>query len=107
MNDVITLSDVYIEDTDTYQDVEVEIDNIKEEVLENVSNEDLQKEFQRRNLRLIESLSKDKVIEEFFLNSSDFNIHNLLCDIVGCGYHDSDKEEKILNYIKKVLKARK
>lgn len=95
----------WVEELDDYADVEVEVDDVLDDVLEEASDQDIIDEYEARNLHKVAELEKDQIVKKL-QNNSDFDNHNLICDILGISYYEPNKKEIVQEWIDKILKAR-
>lgn len=95
----------WVEELDDYADVEVEVDDVLDDVLEEASDQDIIDEYEARNLQPQAELEKDQIVKKL-QNNSDFDNHNLICDILGISYYEPNKKEIVQEWIDKILKAR-
>lgn len=97
----------WVEELDDYADVEVEVDDVLDAVLEEASDQDIIDEYEARNLDKVPraELEKDQIVKKL-QNNSDFDNHNLICDILGISYYEPNKKEIVQEWIDKILKAR-
>lgn len=97
----------WVEELDDYADVEVEVDDVLDDALEEASDQDIIDEYEARNLDKVPQaeLKKDQIVKKL-QNNSDFDNHNLICDILGISYYEPNKKEIVQEWIDKILKAR-
>lgn len=97
----------FVEELDDYADVEVEVDDVLDDVLEEASDQDIIDEYEARNLHKVSQaeLEKDQIVKKL-QDNSDFDNHNLICDVLGISYYESNKKEIVQEWIDKILKAR-
>ena len=103
----IVTATCWVEELDDYADVEVEVDDVLDAVLEEASDQDIIDEYEARNLYKVPraELEKDQIVKKL-QNNSDFDNHNLICDILGISYYEPNKKEIVQEWIDKILKAR-
>lgn len=79
--------------------VDIDIDDVKNEVLEEISDDDLIKELERRGLK--DNVNDDEyyTLKKFYFTPDDLYRH--LCDICDCGYHEP--KESLLNKLKGLM----
>lgn len=101
------IANCWVEELDDYADVEVEVDDVLDDVLEEASDQDIIDEYEARNLHKVPQaeLEKDQIVKKL-QNNSDFDNHNLICDILGISYYEPNKKEIVQEWIDKILKAR-
>lgn len=103
----IVTATCWVEELDDYADVEVEVDDVLDDVLEEASDQDIIDEYEARNLHKVPraELEKDQIVKKL-QDNSDFDNHNLICDVLGISYYESNKKEIVQEWIDKILKAR-
>lgn len=79
--------------------VDIDIDDVKDEVLEKISDDDLLEELGRRGLA--DNVSDDEyhTLKKLYFTPTDLYRH--LCDICDCGYHEP--KESLLNKLKDLM----
>lgn len=97
----------WVEELDDYADVEVEVNDVLDDVLEEASDQDIIDEYEARNLHKVPQaeLEKGQIVKKL-QDNSDFDNHNLICDVLGISYYESNKKEIVQEWIDKILKAR-
>lgn len=97
----------WVEELDDYADVEVEVNDVLDDVLKEASDQDIIDEYEARNLHKVPQaeLEKDQIVKKL-QDNSDFDHHNLICDVLGISYYESNKKEIVQEWIDKILKAR-
>lgn len=97
----------WVEELDDYADVEVEVNDVLDDVLEEASDQDIIDEYEARNLHKVPQaeLEKDQIVKKL-QDNSDFDNYNLICDVLGISYYESNKKEIVQEWIDKILKAR-
>lgn len=103
----IVTANCFVEELDDYADVEVEVNDVLDDVLEEASDQDIIDEYEARNLHKVPQaeLEKDQIVKKL-QDNSDFDNHNLICDVLGISYYESNKKEIVQEWIDKILKAR-
>lgn len=103
----IVTTNCWVEELDDYADVEVEVNDVLDDVLEEASDQDIIDEYEARNLHKVPQaeLEKDQIVKKL-QDNSDFDNHNLICDVLGISYYESNKKEIVQEWIDKILKAR-
>ena len=79
--------------------VDIDIDEIKEDVLREVCDDDLVEELERRGMENNVDNGEYFTLRKLYFNSDDLKRH--LCDICDCGYHEPI--DSLLNKIKDLL----
>lgn len=83
-----------------YADVEIELDDVKDEVLRRCSSEELIDALADKNVDWDVTNNPDyHVLKKLYFSPDDLYRH--LCDIAGVGYHES--KESLLNKIKDLM----
>ena len=103
----IVTATCWVEELDDNADVEIEVDDVLDDVLEKASDQNIIDEYEARDLYKVPQaeLKKDQIVKKF-QNNSDFDNHNLICDILGISYYEPNKKEIVQEWIDKILKAR-
>ena len=103
----IVTTNCWVEELDDYADVEVEVNDVLDDVLEEASDQDIIDEYEARNLHKVPQaeLEKDQIVKKL-QDNSDFDNHNLICDVLGISYYESNKKEIVQEWTDKILKAR-
>lgn len=80
-------------------EVDIYIKDIKDEVLKELSNDELIEELNSREVSYEEKSEKYHMLDKLYASPSDIYEH--LCDIVGCGYHEP--KQSVLDKLKDMM----
>lgn len=80
-------------------EVDIYIKDVKDEVLKELSNEELIEELNSREVNYEEKSTKYHMLDKSYASPSDIYEH--LCDIVGCGYHEP--KQSVLDKLKDMM----
>lgn len=80
-------------------EVDIYLKDIKDEVLEMLDNDELIEELSRRDVKYEETSEKYHMIPKDYVSPD--KLYRYLCDIVGCGYHES--KDSLLNKLKDMM----
>lgn len=80
-------------------EVDIYIKDIKDDVLKELSNEELIEELNSREVSYEEKSPKYHMIPKDYVSPYEFYCY--LCDIVGCGYHEP--KQSVLDKLKDMM----
>lgn len=80
-------------------DVDIDLRDIKDEVLEMLDNDELIEELVKRDVNYEEQSEKYHMIPKDYVSPD--KLYRYLCDIVGCGYHEP--KQSVLDKLKDMI----
>ena len=80
-------------------DVDIDLEDIKDEVLEMLDIDELIEELVKRDVNYEETSEKYHMIPKDYVSPD--KLYRYLCDIVGCGYHEP--KDSLLNKLKDMI----
>lgn len=80
-------------------EVDIDLKDIKEEVLGMLDNDELIEELVKRDVNYEEQSEKYHMIPKDYVSPD--KLYRYLCDIVGCGYHEP--KDSLLNKLKDMM----
>lgn len=88
-----------------YIDVDVDVDENLEVIFGEIDDTDLIEEVRERNLSIIKNIDRSSIVE-FLQNQAPYELHDILCDVIGISYYHPNKKEIIDEYIQQLLHTR-
>lgn len=79
--------------------VDIDIDDVKDEVLEAISDDELIEELEKRGLEDNVNDNEYHILNKLYYTKDD--LYEMLCDIVGCGYYEP--KDSLLNKLKDLM----
>lgn len=80
-------------------EVDIYIKDVKDEVLKNLDNDELIEELNSREVSYEEKSANYHLIPKDYVSPD--KLYRYLCDIVGCGYHET--KQSVLDKIKDMM----
>ena len=89
-----------------YIDVDKDVDENIDAIFGEIDDSDLIEEVRERNLSIVKDVDRNSIVE-FLQKQPLYELHDILCDVIGISYYHPKKKEIIEEYIQQLLYTRK